>query len=86
MKLRPYRELARAAVHKEWETVQSTLVEMATGAGKTRLASALILDRSTNGRALFVCHRQGGFNLLFGQINLSSSVISPLAINSVSRL
>lgn len=40
----------------QWQSVQTTLVVLPTGAGKTRLASALILDRKEKGKALFICH------------------------------
>lgn len=56
MKLRSYQEAARAAVHQEWKENQSTLVELPTGGGKTRLASSIILDRQPS-RSLFICHR-----------------------------
>lgn len=57
MELRPYQNEGRSRVHQEWESNQTTLVQMATGLGKTRLASSLIYDRRNLGRALFLCHR-----------------------------
>ena len=57
MILRPYQEKTRSAVHDEWVDNQSTLVQWPTGTGKTRLASAIIKDRSEIGRSLFLCHR-----------------------------
>jgi superfamily II DNA or RNA helicase len=57
VKIRPYQEKGRVAIHKEWESLQSTLVVMPTGTGKTRLASAIIEDRRRF-RSLFICHRQ----------------------------
>lgn len=59
--LRDYQRDALAAVARAWETDTATLVVMATGMGKTVLASGIIEQRlrdRTNGKALFIAHRR----------------------------
>src|SRR4029434_10719077 len=57
MKLREYQEQAVAAIEREWQNVQSTLLLMATGTGKTRVAVEII-KRKLPERTLFLCHRE----------------------------
>ncbi len=53
---RDYQEAGRVAIFKEWETKRSTMVEMATGTGKTALFTSVIKQRQP-GRALVLAHR-----------------------------
>lgn len=53
---RPYQEDAGAAVHREWEERQSTLVVMATGLGKTVIAG--MIARQSKKRFMFLAHRR----------------------------
>lgn len=53
---RGYQDEAKASVLAEWEKVRSTLVVMATGLGKTYLATMLAEARRSHGRGLFLCH------------------------------
>lgn len=53
---RPYQQDADAAVHREWEERQSTLVVMATGLGKTVLAG--LIARKSKRRMMFLAHRR----------------------------
>ncbi len=53
---RDYQESARTCIFKEWETKRSTMVEMATGTGKTALFTSVIKHRQP-GRALVLAHR-----------------------------
>jgi superfamily II DNA or RNA helicase len=55
--LRPYQKLAADSILKEWETKQSTMVVLPTGAGKTCLFAAVIHNRLP-GRALVLAHRE----------------------------
>lgn len=55
MKLRNYQEEAVAGVFTEWEKVQSTLGQAATGGGKTQIFCEVIRRRP--GRALILAHR-----------------------------
>jgi superfamily II DNA or RNA helicase len=57
MKLRPYQKDAVAAVVNEFRKVNSTLIVMATGLGKTVVFTHL-LDLATKGRVLVVAHRE----------------------------
>ena len=57
MKLRPYQEEAVHAILREFKTVNSTLIVMATGLGKTVVFSHL-LDLAKKGGVLVVAHRE----------------------------
>jgi superfamily II DNA or RNA helicase len=57
MKLREYQQQAVSAIEREWQNVQSTLLLMATGTGKTRVAGEVI-KRKLPERTLFLCHRE----------------------------
>lgn len=57
MILRDYQSAAREAVRKEWETVGSTLLVMATGTGKTRTAAAVV-EMIQPLRTMFLVHRR----------------------------
>jgi superfamily II DNA or RNA helicase len=54
---REYQTRAEAAIVKEWETVQSTLLELATGLGKTKIACDLI-KRMYPGRTMWLTHQE----------------------------
>src|SRR5215472_18401100 len=56
-RLRPYQEQAIENIEREWKDVQSTLLLMATGLGKTLVASEVI-RRHLPERTLFLCHRE----------------------------
>lgn len=58
MELRPYQKDAVDAVFREWESVNSTLIVLPTGAGKTICFSAIakhVVD--SGGRVLILAHR-----------------------------
>lgn len=58
MQLRPYQVEAKAAIHREHESVRSTLLVLATGLGKTVVFSTLALDYIAKGqRVLVLAHR-----------------------------
>lgn len=58
MSSRPYQSAAHDAIFKEFETVNSTLVEMATGTGKTVLISMVAKTMASKGkRILVIAHR-----------------------------
>lgn len=57
MSERDYQTNAENAAFKEWEDVQSTLVVMPTGTGKTVLA-ANIIQRFNSKKTLFLAHRE----------------------------
>ncbi len=57
MRMRPYQREALHAVKREWETVDSTLVVMPTGTGKTILFASLIRSCFPK-RALVLAHRE----------------------------
>jgi superfamily II DNA or RNA helicase len=57
MKLRPYQNDAVTAIRKEWETVDSTLLVLPTGTGKT-ICLAEIIRRAFPRRALVLAHRE----------------------------
>ena len=57
MKLRPYQSAAAAAIFKEWQENDSTLVVMPTGGGKTILF-ADVIRRVFPRRALVLAHRE----------------------------
>lgn len=57
MRMRPYQREALHAVKREWQTVDSTLVVMPTGTGKTVLFASLIRSCFPK-RALVLAHRE----------------------------
>lgn len=57
MDLRPYQTDAVEAVLSEWEQVRSTVAVLATGLGKTVLATDVIRRRREYGRVLWLAHR-----------------------------
>ncbi len=59
MKLRPYQQAARDAIHSEWaKGVKRTLLVLPTGTGKTIVFSKVIEDQVRNGsRVLVLAHR-----------------------------
>ena len=58
MKLRPYQVQAHDAVFKEWKERRSTLLEMATGTGKTIVFSGILKTLADQGRrGLVLAHR-----------------------------
>ena len=64
MKLRPYQQKARQAIHAEWNgkteqgSVDRTLLVQATGTGKTVVFSKVIEDRVKLGdKVLVLAHR-----------------------------
>lgn len=58
MDLRPYQIKAVLATLRAWETFDRLLGCAATGAGKTVIASHIILERFPHGPALFIAHRK----------------------------
>jgi superfamily II DNA or RNA helicase len=54
---RPYQVDCCDAIEHEWLTQRSTLIVVATGLGKSRIAAEVIKRRSHLGRALFLAHR-----------------------------
>lgn len=58
--LRPYQIEACDAVDREWESVRSTMIVLATGTGKTRVGSEIIRRRlaANTGRVLWLAHRE----------------------------
>jgi superfamily II DNA or RNA helicase len=58
--LRPYQSEAVEAVFSEWEEVDSTLVDMATGLGKSVIFSEVMRrwDVKNHGRILLIAHRK----------------------------
>ena len=58
MNLRPYQEAARAAIHREWQTVDKTLLVLPTGTGKTIVFASVTRDIvEAGGRVLIMAHR-----------------------------
>jgi len=58
MKPRPYQEYAHDSVFKEWKEHRSTLLEMATGTGKTIVFSMILNTLAKQGkRGLVLAHR-----------------------------
>jgi len=55
---RDYQSRARDRIAEEWQKVRATLAVMATGLGKTYLATMIAEDRIDMGSTLFLCHRQ----------------------------
>ena len=60
IRLRPYQLAAVDAVYKEWRTVRSTMLNMATGLGKSVCFAETMArwDVSTQGRILLIAHRR----------------------------
>lgn len=58
MDLRPYQTKAVLASLRAWESFDRLLGVAATGAGKTVIASHILLQRFPQGPALFVAHRE----------------------------
>lgn len=60
IKLRPYQLAAVDAVYEEWQTVRSTMVNMATGCGKSVVFSEVMRrwDIETQGKILLIAHRK----------------------------
>lgn len=56
--LRPYQSEAVASVIREWDSVRSTLLVLATGLGKTRTAAEIARIRRERGRVLWLAHRE----------------------------
>lgn len=57
MKLRPYQSQAVELIFKEWETLQSTLIVVPTGGGKTQIFSEVV-RQSLPKRSLILVHRE----------------------------
>lgn len=58
MELRPYQQEAKAAIFREWEDVQSTLLVLPTGTGKTVVFAKTAEDCvRQRGRVLILAHR-----------------------------
>lgn len=55
--LRPYQVAARDAVRASWCDHRSTLLVLATGAGKTFTAGEILRERANVGRILWLAHR-----------------------------
>lgn len=60
IRLRPYQLTAVDAVYKEWETVRATMLNMATGLGKSVCFSETMRrwDVSSQGKILLIAHRR----------------------------
>lgn len=58
VKARPYQTEAIKAIHKSLKSVNSTLMVMATGLGKTIAFSMLALDFLPRGRVMVLAHRE----------------------------
>ena len=60
MRLRPYQKLAIAAIEESWQRCDRTLVQMATGAGKTVVFAKLLRNRlqGTQRQGVVLVHRQ----------------------------
>ena len=58
MDLRPYQESARQAIHREWLSVDRTLLVLPTGTGKTIVFASVTRDIvEAGGRVLIMAHR-----------------------------
>jgi len=55
---RPYQSDAIAAIHREWETRNSTLAVLATGLGKTIIFAHVIDELIKRGRVMVLAHRE----------------------------
>jgi len=58
MELRPYQAEAKAAIYKEWEDKQRTLLVLPTGCGKTIVFADIAKERTQLGRVLILAHRE----------------------------
>ncbi|MBQ1572881.1 MAG: DEAD/DEAH box helicase family protein [Clostridiales bacterium] len=58
MELRPYQAEAKAAIYKEWEDKDKTLLVLPTGCGKTIVFASIAEERTTVGRVLILAHRE----------------------------
>lgn len=55
--LRPYQVASVDAIEREWQSVRSTMLVLATGTGKTRTASEVVARRLPYGKVLWLAHR-----------------------------
>ena len=55
---RPYQIIAIRSVHEAWAVFRTTLLVLATGLGKTAVASWILTERAKTGRILWVAHRR----------------------------
>ena len=58
MELRPYQKEARAAIFKEWEDKDKTLLVLPTGCGKTIVFADVAAERTQKGKVLILAHRE----------------------------
>lgn len=59
MILRDYQRQAVAETHRHWDSgTRSVLLHLATGLGKTVIASQILADRKRHGRSLWIAHRE----------------------------
>ena len=58
MELRPYQLEAKAAIYREWEDKQKTLLVLPTGCGKTIVFASIAQERTGKGRVLILAHRE----------------------------
>lgn len=58
MELRPYQAEAKAAIYREWENKDKTLLVLPTGCGKTIVFAIIAKERAQNGRVLILAHRE----------------------------
>lgn len=78
MELRPYQEAARQAIHTQWNSgVQSTLLVLPTGTGKTIVFAAVVKDAVRAGRrVLILAHRGELLDQAADQIRRSTGLAS----------
>ena len=55
---RPYQVTAIRSVHEAWTIYRSALLVLATGLGKTAVASWILEERAKTGRILWIAHRR----------------------------
>lgn len=58
MELRPYQAEAKAAIYREWEDKDKTLLVLPTGCGKTIVFASVAKERTHEGRVLILAHRE----------------------------
>ena len=58
MELRPYQAEAKAAIYREWEDKDRTLLVLPTGCGKTVVFADIARERTAVGRVLILAHRE----------------------------
>ena len=58
MELRQYQAEAKAAIYKEWEDKDKTLLVLPTGCGKTIVFADIARERSALGKVLILAHRE----------------------------